>query len=183
MFAAIVPILSLIGQSVKDYFVHRQEMTRENRELELASIKATKDAIVSGNEADTAQRQAYLNATSRRFRQGIFYWFSAIIAYSILFPSKAESLWANFELIPEWVRYAYIGMISVAWGLPVAKENIGLMFSAVGRGIAARREYKLEKAKINRQSLFDVIKARWFPRGMNKQQVKDLDDAIDAGEQ
>jgi hypothetical protein len=175
---ALVPLLGGLTQPLKDYFNSKAEQSKLANELEIAKLNANKEAIVSGNEADTTQRSNYLNSVSQSFRQGIFYWFSAIIAYSILRPASAQEMWHNFGLIPQWVQYAYLGMVCVAWGLPIAKENIGLMFGSVARGLAASREYRL-----NRAAVFDAVKAKWFPKGMNAQQVKDLDSAIDLGEQ
>ncbi len=73
-------------------------------------------------------------------------------------------------------------MLSVTWGLPIAKENIGLMFSSIGRGMEARRDFQLAKAKINRAAMFAKLNGTLFPKGPNQQQVDQLDQAIDAGE-
>src|SRR5690349_14414292 len=176
ILALIGTIFSGLLQPAKDYISYKQQEAAANRDLKLAQIAADKEAIVSGNQADTEQRKNYLGATSQSFRQGIFYWFSAIIAYSILRPSSAQEMWQNFALIPQWVQYIYAGMVCVAWGLPVAKENIGLMFASIGRGLAASREFKL-----NRAAVFDAVKSQWFPKGMNQSQVTQLDSALDAG--
>lgn len=175
MIAAIIPILTLLGQSVKDYFTHRQQVTKENRELELASIQANKEAIMSNNQAETAQIQSYLNATSRKFRQGSFYFFMVPFTLSMIAPNYAKVMWENFDAIPYEFKLLFFSIYGVIWGFPSLKNNIN-------KYISDRREYKLEKARINRKAVVDSLRSKWFPKGMNQQQVNDLDGALDAGE-
>lgn len=181
----LIPLLAgIFGETgpIGQYFKTKAQQVQLEEEFRLAQLKANTERDIAASVADTTQRSNYLGATSIGFRQGTFYWVSAIILYSIVFPSKAEALWHNFGLIPEWVQYIYIAMLSVTWGLPIAKENIGLMFSSIGRAVASRREYKLERARINRKVFMDNIRAGLFPKGMGQAQVELFDKALDAGE-
>ncbi len=185
-FAALIPLLSgIFGENgpLGQYFKVKAQQVQVEQDYKLAVLKANTEAAIQASIADTTQRSNYLAATSNGFRQGTFYWMSAIILYSIMFPSKADALWHNFSLIPQWVQYIYVAMLSVTWGLPVAKENVGLMFSSIGKAIETRREYKLEKARINREAVFASLRSKLFPKGMNQAQVDVIDDALDAGEQ
>ncbi len=179
MWAAIIPLISsLLGENgpLGQWFKTKAAQVQADQDYKLAVLKANAEAAIQASIADTAQRSNYLGATSQGFRQGTFYWMSAIILYSILRPGSAEALWHNFALIPEWVQYIYLGMLSVTWGLPIAKENIGLMFSSIGRGMAAHREYKLNRAAVF-QGLHNI-----FPAGMTQSQVDSIDKALDEGE-
>lgn len=181
----LIPLLAgIFGETgpIGQYFKTKAQQVQLKEEFYLAQLKANTERDIAASVADTTQRSNYLGATSIGFRQGTFYWVSAIILYSIVFPSKAEALWHNFGLIPEWVQYIYIAMLSVTWGLPIAKENIGLMFSSIGRAITSRRDYKLECARINRKVFMDNIRAGLFPKGMGQAQVELFDKALDAGE-
>lgn len=185
MWAIIIPLISsLIGEKgpLGQYFKIKSDQVQADQEFKLALLKSQTEASIAQSVADTTQRSNYLNATSSGFRQGTFYWISAIILYSILFPNKAEALWYNFSLIPQWVQYIYLGMLSVTWGLPIAKENIGLMFSSIGRGMSARRDFKLEKAKLDRDVIFKGIRNDIFPKGMTQTQVDSINKALDLGE-
>lgn len=183
-FAALIPLLSgIFGENgpIGQYFKTKAAQVQAEQDYKLAVLKANTESAIQASIADTTQRSNYLGATSQGFRQGTFYWMSAIILYSIIRPGSAEALWHNFELIPQWVQYIYLGMLSVTWGLPIAKENIGLMFSSIGRGMAASREYKLAKKEIDRKAVFTVMK-KIFPKGMTQPQVDIISEAIDAGE-
>lgn len=185
MWALLIPLISqLFGEKgpLGQYFKVKSDMVAAEQTYKLELLKAQSEQAIAEATADTAQRSNYLNATTQNFRQGTFYWVSAIILYSIIFPSKAEVMWHNFSLIPEWVQYIYVAMLSVTWGLPIAKENIGLMFASVGRGIDAHRDYKLEKARINRTAVFDSLR-KDMGQGVDQKTVDMIDHALDAGEQ
>lgn len=185
-FTALIPLLSgIFGESgpIGQYFKTKAAQVQADEDYRLALLKANTDAAIQASVSDTTQRANYLGATSQGFRQGTFYWMSGIILYSIVFSSRAAELWHNFELIPEWVRYIYLAMLSVTWGLPAAKENIGLMFSSIGRAVEAHRDYKLAKAQINHKVVIDAIRKAWFPKGMNQAQVDLIDSTLNsAGE-
>lgn len=182
-FAALIPLLSgIFGENgpIGQYFKTKAAQVQATEDFRLAQLKASTEAAIQESISDTTQRSNYLGATTQGFRQGTFYWVSAIILYSIIFPSKAADLWNNFGLIPSWVQYIYVSMLSVTWGLPIAKENIGLMFSSIGRGIEAHRDFKLAKAQINHKTVIDAIRKAWFPKGMNKSQVDLIDTTLNA---
>jgi len=177
MWAMLLPLISgILGENgpIGQYFKTKALQVQANEEYKLAALKAESERVVAESVADTTQRSNYLGATSQGFRQGTFYWVSAIILYSIVFPSKAEALWHNFGLIPEWVQYVYVAMLSVTWGLPIAKENIGLMFTSIGRGLEARRQYKIDKiqakALLNEKALADNLRKSLFKKGMTEEQ-------------
>jgi len=180
---ALIPLLSgIFGEKgpIGQYFKTKAAQVQAEQDYKLAVLKANTEAAIQASKSDTTQRSNYLGATSQGFRQGTFYWVSAIILYSIIFPSKAEALWFNFEAIPQWVQYIYLGMLSVTWGLPIAKENIGLMFSSIGRGMAARRDFKLEKIKaINEEVLATELRRTLFKNGMTQEQWEAIRNAAE----
>ncbi len=184
-FAALIPLLSgIFGENgpLGQYFKNKAAVIQAEQEYKLALLKAQAEQVKAEVEGDTAQRANYLAATSVGFRQGTFYFLSSIIIFSIIVPSRAADMWHNFSLIPQWVQYIYVGMLSVTWGLPVAKENIGLMFSSIGRAVETRREFKLEKARINKEAMYAVLRAKLFTHGMTQPQVDIFDEAVKAGE-
>jgi len=183
MWMALIPLLSgIFGENgpIGQYFKTKAAQVQAEQDYKLAVLKANTEAAIQASIADTTQRSNYLGATSQGFRQGTFYWVSAIILYSIIFPSKADDLWRNFGLIPQWVQYVYVAMLSVTWGLPIAKENIGLMFSSIGKGLEARREYKIEKIKaINEEVLATELRRTIFKNGMTPEQWEAIRNAAD----
>ncbi len=185
MWALLIPLLStLFGSSgpIGQYFATKSKQVQANEDLALAKIEADKQAIISGNQATTDQTRDKLNATTQQFKQSTFYMIVLPIAYSVFFPTHAHVLWANFELIPVWYRTLFGAVYCTIWGIPLAAGYIGGIFSGIGGVLQSGRDYKLEKARINRDAVFNAVKAKWFPKGMNQQAVDILDNALDAGE-
>lgn len=178
LLALLGPIFSGLMQPVKDYLNYKNQELAANRDLKLAQIQADKEAIISGNIADTTQRQNYLNSVTQRFRQGAIIFFMVPFCISMVMPEYAKIMWANFYDIPADFRQFFFIVYGVILGLPIAKDTLGQVVASVGRGIAARREYKL-----NRAAIFAGVRSKWFPAGMNQKQVSELDAALDAGEQ
>ncbi len=176
---ALVPLLGGLTQPIKDYFVNKAKQAELAQQLELAKIEAEKAAIVSGNEAEVNKIQSYLSSVSRSFRQGTFYFLVLPVLVSVFAPTYAKIMWQNFESIPEWFRILFVSVYSVIWGLPIVKEHLGGMFKSLGNALQASREYKLDK--YNRKAVFNTLK-QMFPKGMNQDQVKLIDQALDAGE-
>jgi hypothetical protein len=183
-FAAISAILGIVAQPIKDYFSYKQKVTETNRELELARISAEKDAIVSGNVAQTSQIDYYLKAINRNFRQGFICFIVIPFFISMLAPEYAKLMWHNFEAMPEWYRMLLLSVCSLVLGLPVASAAVGQMFSSASKGLEARRNYKLEKARINREAVYASLRAseQFKGRGIDQATVDVLEAAMDAGE-
>ncbi len=184
-FTLLIPLLtSIFGESgpVGTYLKTKQQQIQAQEDYKLAALKANTDMVIQQTVSDTTQRANYLGATSQGFRQGTFYWMSAIILYSIIFPSRAADMWHNFDLIPQWVQYIYVAMLSVTWGLPIVKENIGLLFSSIGRGLDARMERKVQKINALNDAKFFASIRKSMGGGVDQKTVDMLNKAIAEGE-
>lgn len=176
--AFLTPLLSGIFQPIKDYFAYKQQISQANRDLQLAQIIADKEAIISGNTADTDQRGAYLGSVTRSFRQGTFIFFMVPFMLSMFFPEYAAAMWANFDKIPPEFKQLFFLIYGVIWGLPIAKEHVGLLLSAVGRGLNARREYKIA---LNETKVAASLRQTLFKQGMTQAQWEAIQVALKAG--
>lgn len=176
------PILSGLFKPVQDYLNYKNQELSANRDLKLAQIAADKEAIISGNQAQTSQIDYYLKAINKGFRQGFICFVVIPFCISMFAPEYSVIMWHNFESMPEWYRLLLMSVCSVVLGLPVASAIVGQMFSSASKGLEARRDYKLEKFRINRKAMMDVARLKFFPKGMNEAQVAILDEMADAGE-
>lgn len=179
--SALLPLIGGFTQPIKDYFASKAKQAELQQQLEITKIQAQTNAIVSGNEAQIKTIQAYLNSVSQNFRQGTFYFLVLPVIVSVCLPDYAQMMWHNFEVMPHWFQVLFVSVYSVIWGLPLAKEHISPMFQSLGRAMEARREYKLEKARIDRKAVTDVLR-KIFPKGFTQEQVNIIDQALDAGE-
>ena len=179
MWSLLIPVLSQIfGESgpLGQYFKIKADTISAENNYKLEVLKAQTEQVKS----EVQQVSDRLRSTSQDFKQ-LTFWFicvPVVITICPLTSGFAVIMWHNFTLIPEWFQILFVSIYSSIWGLPIAKEYLGGMFKALGNGLEARREYKL-----NRAAIFAQVKSKWFPKGMNQQQVNDLDKAIDSGEQ
>lgn len=182
--ALFTGVTGSLGQAVKDYLDYKKQESQNKQEIRLAELNANKEVIISGNQSDTDQRANYLNSVTRNFRQKTFIFLMIPFLVSMIAPEYSKEMWHRFNDIPAEFKQLFFLIYGVIWGLPIAKENFGSLFSAVQRGLEARREYKINKIKAtyNRKAVFDTLKAL-FPKGMNQAQVNLIDKALDAGEQ
>jgi len=182
ILAILGTVFSGLLQPIKDYLTYKSQELAANRELKLAQISADREAVVSGNLADTAQRKNYLDSVTQQFRQGAIVFFMVPFCISMIAPGYAKVMWTNFYDIPADFRQFFFIVYGVILGLPIAKDTLGQVVASVGRGIEARRDYKLEKARINRAAVFAKLNGTLFPKGPSQQQVEYIDAAINEGE-
>lgn len=172
--------------AVKNYLEFKKQESQNKQELKLAELNANKELAIATIQGDTDQRSNYLNSVSKRFRQGTFYLVTAMILIGTWDASFATPYWNNFAQIPAWLRGTWVGMLSVTWGFPIAKEYIAPVFSAAAQSVSnfqqAHREYKLEKYRINRKAYFDK-KREMLNRPLSQQEVDADNAALDAVEE
>ena len=179
----LIPLISgLLGEKgpLGQYFKIKSDKVAAEETYRLRTLEAQTRQI----ETEAKQVEDRLNSTSQDFKQYTF-WFIAVPVVITMCPWTslfAVTMWANFALIPEWFQILFVSVYSSIWGLPIAKEYLGGMFKSLGGAMEARREFKLEKARINRKVFMDNIKEGLFPKGMNQAQVDLFDKALDAGE-
>ncbi len=175
---ALVPLIGGFTQPIKDYFSFKKQQADKAYDLELAKIEAEKQAVISTNESRTQQIRDYLGAVSKSFRQFTFFFFMIPFVISMFFPEYAKVMWTNFYAIPQEFRYLFISIYSVIWGLPIADEYIGKIFGAVGRGLQAKRVYKIQK--YNAKAAFSTLRKHIFTDGMTQEQVNIINKALKA---
>lgn len=176
---ALIPLISSIfGENgpLGQYFKSKAEQVQAEQQYRLEVLKAQ----IESAKTEAQQVSDRLGSTSQEFKQMTFWFICAPVLLTMFFPNFSTSMWNNFTLIPEWFQILFVSVYSSIWGLPIAKEYLGGMFKSLGGAIEARREFKLEKARINREAVFASI--RKSIGGIDQKTVDVIDDALDAGE-
>lgn len=184
MFALLAPILlQIFGESgpIGQYLKIKAETAKATENYKLAVLQADTAKYTQQMISDTTDLSNRLQATSQSFKQGTFYPLWAIVLFSVFFPSKAEVMWHNFSLMPDWFQWLFLSVYSAIWGLPFVKGGYG----AFTQLLSSRRDYKLEKAKINREAFYASLRnaPQFKGRGLDQSTVNMVDAALDAGEQ
>ncbi len=177
----IIPLISsLLGENgpLGKYFKIKSDTLAAEQNYKLELLKAQTEIV----KTEAQQVSDRLNSTSQEFKQMTFWFICAPVLVTMLAPVFSATMWNNFTLIPEWFQILFVSVYSSIWGLPIAKEYLGGMFKSLGSAIEARRDFKLEKAKLNREVVFAGLRNDIFPSGMTQSQVDGINKALDLGE-
>lgn len=183
ILALVLPLLSKLPGMAGDYF-------KQKAELELEKLKTDRETEQARQQlaGEIARAQLELNktmvaATGAYFKYFTFtMWFGPFMV-GIISPSLSKEIFTNLAGMPEWYVQSCMLIMFTVWGISASAPVVTNIFTGLSSFLSSRREYKLEKARINRDAVFAQVKSKWFPKGMNQKQVNDLDSALDAGEQ
>lgn len=182
--AALIPLLAGITSPIKGWFAFKSRAVQLEQEVKLATIKAQAEQVVAEARNESSQVKDRLGATSREFKQTTFWLLYAIVIFSIVLPSKAEVMWHNFALMPEWFQWLFMSVYSAIWGLPIVKGGYGAITDLLQQRGDKRRNFEIEKLKVfNQTKFFDSLRHTIFKKGLTEAQVEDFKQALMAGDE
>lgn len=186
MWALLLPFLSTLGGSIGAYFKQKNDLEMQRLETE-RQIEVAKQQMA----ADIAKGQIELNktivmSTGSYFKYFTFFmWFGPFMIGTVS-PQRAHDIFTNWAGMPDWYVQSCVLIMFTVWGISVSAPVVSNIFAGVGQFMAgrkdAKRDFELEKARINRQAVFDDLRKNLFPKGMNQQEVDIIDKALDEGE-
>ena len=178
MFAFILPFLAQLPGLIGNYFKQKNDLlTAQNevqRQVELAKIDMAKDIAVS---------QLNLNATIIQSTSAYFKYFTFAMWFGpfmlgIVSPSLAAHVFINLGGMPQWYTESCVLIMFTVWGISVSAPVVNGVFSGLGDFFAARREHKLQLAKVDRKAYYDALRAT---KGMVLQDdVNEMEKVFDA---
>lgn len=149
-----------------DYFKTKNEVELQKQTNELELIKQRGDLIKQGIITQGELGQEQIKATKPWFKQLMYCVILSPIVITCFDPDKGKQIFDSLNIVPEWYIFI-VSTISLAiWGINSDK---------VAGIIEARRAYKLEKLRINRQAYFEKKRAI---QGSLTQQEVDTDNKI-----
>lgn len=182
MWPSLIAILAQLPGKIGDYF-------KQKADLQLEQLKTQREVELAKQQmaADVAKAQLELNktivqATSSNFKYFTFVMWFGPFMLTYIRPAWSQEIFKAWATMPPFYFQSCMLLMFTIWGISVSAPTVANIFTNLGDFFAARRDYKLEKARINRDAVFNSVRAKWFPKGMNQQQVDDLDNAINEGE-
>ena len=181
MFALLIPLLASLPGMIGKYFSEvntiKQAELETRRQIELAKQQMAAEIA----KAELQKANIIIGATGPMFKYFTFVmWFGPFMV-GIFMPELSNEVFKNLAGMPEWYVTSCVAVMFTVWGINVGAPVVANIFSGLGGFFQSRREYKLEKAKIDRKAFFDGLK-KIFPKGMNQAQVEIFDNALDEGE-
>lgn len=178
LLLAFAPLLAGITQPLKDWFGYKVEAVKAEQDLKLATIKAQADQVTAQLQSDASQLSVRLGSTSGDFKQNTFWLLCVPIGFSLLLPSKAEVMWHNFSLIPEFFQWLFLSVYSSIWGIPIAKSGYG----AITDLLQSKREFAVQKIQVlNEAAVAASLRKTIFKQGMTQEQWDNILSAIKDG--
>jgi hypothetical protein len=181
ILAIILPLLAKIPGQIGEYFQTKQEIEKiklENQRQEvLAQAKLAGEIALANLEF----QKVALASTGSMFKYFTFFmWFGPYMS-QIIYPPLGKQIFDNMLGMPEWYAQSCVLIMFTIWGISVSAPVVSNIFTGLGHFFQARRDYKIEKAKVDRKAFFDGMR-KLFPKGMTPQQVEIMDNALDEGE-
>lgn len=129
------------------YFDNKTQVELQKQQNLLEIEKQRGDLIRQGIITQGELGQEQIKATKPWFKQLMYSVILSPIVITCFDPEKGQRIFASLNIVPEWYIFI-VSTISLAiWGINSDKVQ-GIL--------QARREYKLEKLRINRKAYFDA---------------------------
>lgn len=148
----LAPLLGLLGKLpgiVGDYFQRKDEIERARIDGTLKLQLANAELLSQQAESESNLQITALNSTSSMFKEKTFWFLSIPMILSVCFPKYATTMWSNLDIIPEFYKTLYCGMVCAIWGLPRAMDWLD-------KAVDSRRTFKL--AKIDRKAYYEALR-------------------------
>lgn len=185
MWALLIPLLTNIFGAdgiITQYAKAKADIRQKEQDYKLAvldgNIKQVTQQIISDSD-DVKNR---LEATGQGFKQSQWYFFGALIVFSVLFPSKAEVMWHNLNIVPDWVQNTFVAMTLVTWGINPVKNGISWFKDTASTALENRANRQVAKIEaINKTKFYESIRSS-MGGGIDQKTVDMLEKAINEGE-
>ncbi len=158
ILTTLFSLLSNLAGPLGQYFKSKQEVEQlkidTQKEIQLATMKLSAEIA----QADMEKAKTVLAATGQYFKYFTFFmWFGPFIM-GIINPALGKEIFVNLSGMPEWYVQSCMLIMFTVWGISVSAPVVGSIFSGLGNFFAERRDYKLEKAKIDRKAYFAALR-------------------------
>ena len=158
MFALLIPILAQLPGIIGAFFKQKNDLlTAQNevqRQIELAKLEMAKEIAT----AQLNLNATIVQATSSLFKYFTFFMWFGPFMLGIIFPHAGKDIFINLAGMPEWYVSSCIAIMFTVWGISVSAPVVNGIFSGLGEFFSARRNHKIELAKIDRKAFYDALR-------------------------
>ena len=159
MFAFLLPLLSSLPGLLGKYFTEKNNLEQARIETQRQIEVAKQNMAAEIAKGQMELNQTIVQATGSWFKYFTFImWFGPFVI-GVIAPAYSKEIFNNLNTMPEWYVQSCMLIMFTVWGISVSASTVGNIFSGLGTFMASRREYKLEKAKIDRKAFYAAIKS------------------------
>lgn len=170
-------LFSFLGSlpgAVGKYFDNKTQVELQKQQNILAIEQEKSKLIAQGIIAQSDLGQEQIRATSAWFKQACFFLLLAPIIVTCYDPIWGNKVFASLDIVPEW----YVAIVSTLY-----LASWGINSDKVASLIQSRRDYKLEKLRINRQAYWDDRRKKGPITQAEVDQTEKLFNELDSGSQ
>ncbi len=158
MFMFLLPLLAGLPGLIGKYFEQKNALEQARIETE-RQIEVARQQMAS----DIAKGQIDLNKTIVAATGAYFKYFTFVMWFGpfmvgVIFPHWSKDIFVNLATMPEWYVQSCMLIMFTVWGISVSAPVVSGIFSGLGDFFAAKRDFKLEKAKVDRKTFYDAIR-------------------------
>lgn len=154
----LLPLLQNIPGLFGDYF-------KKQSEIELSKLDTEKQVeLAKGQMAqEIARTQLELNKTIVQSTSSYFKYFTFIMWFGpfmmgVVSPRISKAVFDNMGTMPEWYVQSCMLIMFTVWGISASAPVVSNIFSGLGNFFQGRRDFKLQKALINRKDFYDALR-------------------------
>lgn len=177
MWAALLPLLAGLPGMLGKFFQQRNDIESARIETERQVEMAKQQLAMEIARGEVDRSKAALTSTGSYFKYFTFFmWFGPFMV-GVFSPSTAKDIFLNLQGMPEWYVQSCMLIMFTVWGISVSAPVVSNIFTGLGSFMANRRDYKLEKARINRKAYYDAI--RKLTGSVSEAEVKAMEPVFD----
>lgn len=151
-WSILLGILGKVPGIIGDFAKNQQEITKLKYDNEKAIELAKQKYAAEIAKAQVDMAKTVLNATGAKFKYFTFVmWFGPYMV-SLVNADLGARIFANMDVMPQWYAESCTLIMFTIWGIQVGAPVVTGIFSRLGTYFEGRREYKLERHKINREA-------------------------------
>lgn len=173
----LLPILAKLPGLFGDYFKQKNDIEQAKLETQRQIEVAKQNLAMEIAKAQLNLNATIVQSTSANFKYFTFLMWFGPYMLGLISPSMSHDVFQNMLGMPQWYVQSCMLIMFVIWGINVSAPVVNGVFSGLGDFFAARRDSKIELAKVNRKAYFDAV--RHLKGLVTPQDVKDGDKILD----
>ena len=171
----LLPILAKLPGMIGDYFKQQADLAsaqmETSKQVELAKQQYASEIAKSQMQLN----QIIVQSTGSKFKYFTFFmWFGPFMV-GVVSPKAAHEIFVNLTAMPEWYVQSCMLIMFTVWGISVSAPVVSNIFSGLSSYLSGRRDFKLERAKIDRKVFFEALRA---VKGTLTQKDVDLENQV-----
>jgi len=171
-WSLLFSFLGSLPGAIGKYFDNKTQVELLKQQNQLEALREQSKLVAQGIIAQSDLGQEQIRATSAWFKQLCFFLLLSPIVITCYDPAWGKQIFDSLGLVPEWYVAIMSTIYLASWGINSDK---------VASIVQSRREYKLEKMRINRKAYWDDRRLKGAVSQQEVDSTEKVFDQLDSG--